>query len=84
MTIWARDNATGAIYSYPVSINTSNNLPTINPNGSSSPVAATSGTVITPAGSSLTSANDPAVASPGPLDNSSYPGLYAEDSSGNF
>jgi hypothetical protein len=81
LTIWARDNATGAIYSYPVSVD-GYGLPTLDHSNPSSPPTATSGTVITPAGSSLTSTGYPAVASPGPLDNSSYPGLYAEDSSG--
>ena len=90
LTIWARSNATGAIYSYPITLHTDvvNNttvyVPTLNPANPGSPPTATSGTVITPAGPSLTSTSYPAVASPGPLDNSSYPGLYAEDSSGNL
>ncbi|HEY1916174.1 MAG TPA: hypothetical protein VGH27_11435 [Streptosporangiaceae bacterium] len=83
LTIWARDNATGAIYSYPVTVD-GNGLPTLDKSNPGSPPTATSGTVITPAGASLTSTGYPAVASPGPLDNSSYPGLYAEDSSGNL
>jgi hypothetical protein len=83
LTIWARDNATGAIYSYPISIDSNgNNLPTLNLSAPGSPPAATSGTIITPAGSSLTASSYPAIASPGPLDNSSYPGLYAEDTTG--
>lgn len=82
LTIWARNNATGAIYSYPVSVD-GNGLSTLNAANPGSQPTATSGQVITPAESSLTSTTYPAVASPGPLDNSSYPGLYAEDSSGN-
>jgi hypothetical protein len=81
VTIWARDNLTGAIYSYPISID-ANGLPTLNPADPGSPPTATSGTIITPPGVSFTSSAYPAMASPGPLDNSSYPGLYAEDSSG--
>jgi hypothetical protein len=79
LTIWARNNATGAIYSYPVTIDP-NGLPTLNPATPGTPVSATSGQVIT--GLTLPASTYPAVASPGALDNSSFPGLYAEVTSG--
>jgi hypothetical protein len=78
-TIWARNNATGAISSYPITID-ANQLPTLNASSPGTPVTATSGTVIT--GITLPSSTYPAVASPGPLDNSSFPGLYAETTTG--
>jgi hypothetical protein len=79
LTIWARNNATGAIYSYPVTID-ANGLPTMNPASPGTPVSATSGPVIT--GLTLSASTYPALASPGALDNSSFPGLYAEATSG--
>ncbi len=66
-------------------------MPTLNSSNSSSPgtpVQASSGTTIS--GISLPTATNPAVASPGPLDGDSgssgdpgsYPGLYAETTTG--
>lgn len=81
LTIWARNNSTGTLYSYPLTIG-SDGLPTLNPSSPGTPVTATSGTVISLTGVTLSSANYPAVASPGALDNSSYPGLYAEQTGG--
>lgn len=81
LTLCARNNSTGTLYSYPITIG-SDGLPTLNPSSPGTPVAATSGTVISLTGVPLNSANYPAVASPGPLDNSSYPGLYAEQTTG--
>lgn len=81
LTLWARDNASGALYAYTLSIGT-DGLPTLNPAGSGAPIAATSGTAIQ--GLNALKASDyPAVGSPGPLDNSAYPGLYAEKTTGN-
>lgn len=76
LALWARDNATGALYSYPITIGSGQ--PTLNPGGG--PVAATSGAVIS--GVSLPKSGYPAVTSSGDVANSSYPGLYAEDTSG--
>lgn len=78
-TIWVRSNSTGTLYSYAVTI-ASDGDPTLNPSSPGTPVAATSGTVVS--GVTLSSSTYPAVASPGPLDNSSYPGLYAEQTTG--
>ena len=78
LALWARDNTTGALYSYPISI--ANGQPTLNPSSPSTPVTATSGAVIT--GITVPQSAYPAVMSPGPLDNSSYPGLYAETTTG--
>jgi len=79
LALWARNNSTGAIYSFPL-VTGSDGLPTLNPASPGTPVAATSGTVIT--GISLNPATYPAVASPGPLNNSAFPGLYAEQTTG--
>ncbi len=79
LTIWARNNTTGALYSYPITTD-ANGLPTLNPGSPGTPVTAASGTLIT--GLTLPQGTYPAVASPGPLNNSSYPGLYAETTTG--
>jgi hypothetical protein len=76
LTLWAVDNATGVLYSYPITIDAGQ--PTLNPGGG--PVAATSGTVIS--GVTLPQSSYPLVTSSGDVANSSYPGLYAEDTSG--
>jgi hypothetical protein len=76
LALWARDNSTGALYSYPISI--VNRQPTLNSGGG--PIGATSSTPM--GGVRLPQGTYPAVASPGALDNSSDPGLYAEDTSG--
>ncbi len=79
LTLWALDNATGAIYSYPITIDQASLQPTINPAGTGTPVTATSGTVVATIPASN---NYVAFASPGALDNSSFPGLYAESTTG--
>lgn len=79
LALWARNKSTGTIYTYAFSIG-SDGLPTLNASSPATPVAATSGTVIQNV--SLPANTYPAVASPGPLDNSAYPGLYAETTSG--
>ncbi|MGH3155245.1 MAG: hypothetical protein ACRDNF_01510, partial [Streptosporangiaceae bacterium] len=76
LALWAVDNATGVLYSYPITVDAGQ--PTLNPGGG--PVAATSGTVIS--GITLPQSSYPSVTSSGDVDNSSYPGLYAEDTSG--
>jgi hypothetical protein len=78
-TIWARNNSTGALYSYPITID-ANGLPTLDPASPATPVTATSGAVIS--GLTLPAATYPAAGSPGALDNSSYPGLFAAGTSG--
>lgn len=79
LALWARDKSTGTIYTYAFSM-ASDGLPTLNASSPGTPVAATSGTVIQNV--SLPANTYPAVASPGLLDNSAYPGLYAESTSG--
>ena len=39
LTLWARDNTTGQIYSYPISIDASD-LPTLNPTAAGTPIPA--------------------------------------------
>ncbi len=80
LTLWATQNSTGALYSYTFSIG-SDGLPTLNSSSPGTPVAATSGTLIPSL--SFPSSSYPTMASPGPLDNSSYPGLYVEYTGGN-
>jgi hypothetical protein len=79
LTIWARNNSTGTLYSYPITVD-ANGLPTLNPASPGTPVTPTSGTVIS--GLTLPAATYAAVSSPGAFDNSSNPGLYAENTSG--
>lgn len=80
LTLWVLDDVTGIIYSYPISI-ASDGLPTINPSGASTPVTMDSGTAML----NVNFVQDTwaSVASPGPLNNSSFPGLYAETTVGN-
>jgi hypothetical protein len=78
LTLWARDDATGTLWSYPISI--VHGQPTLNPLDPGTPITAGDGTQIGTI--SLPASAYPTVASPGPLDNSSYPGLYAEATSG--
>lgn len=85
-TLWARDNSTGVVYSWPLTLD-SNGVPGL---GMGTPVTATSGTVVS--GVTLTSTAYPVVASSGPLtggtcgtsDPTACPGLYAEDTQGNL
>lgn len=78
LTLWALNNATGAIYSYPITIDQASGQPTINPAGTGTPVTATSGPIVA---TIPTSNNYVAFASPGPLD-TAFPGLYAETTTG--
>jgi len=61
--LWARDDSTGELYSYPISL--VDNQPTLSPGSLGTPVAATSGTRI--GGISLPASAYPAVVSSGPL-----------------
>jgi hypothetical protein len=88
LTLWARDNATGAVYSWPLTLD-GNGVPELGTAAAGSPVTATSGTVL--AGVTLTAAAYPMVASSGPLTGgncasaaTACPGLYAQDASGDL
>jgi hypothetical protein len=89
LTLWTRDNSTGAIYSYPLTLD-SNGVPELGTAAVGAPVTATSGTVLS--GVTLTAAAYPVVASSGALtggtcaapDPTACPGVYAEDASGNL
>jgi len=89
LTLWARDDATGAISSWPLELD-SNGMPELGTTAVGAPVTATSGTVLS--GVTLTSAAYPQVVSSGPLtggtcgtaDPTACPGVYAEDASGNL
>lgn len=78
LTLWARDASTGDLYSYPLKLD-ANGLPV-----SLGPATGTgsAGTLIS--GLTLSATTYPTLASPGNLTGSGYPGLYAEDSSGNL
>ena len=95
--LWARDNSTGTLYSYPFVLS-SNDVPTMNPATPSSPIPAegtgTTGAPISGA-PTLTKAAYPTLTAALPLatgsggcstSNPGYycPGLYAEDTSGNI
>ena len=93
--LWARDNSTGALFSYPFVIS-SNKVPTLNPTTPSSPVPAegtgTTGTAITGA-PTLTKAAYPTLTAALPLasggcatgsPNFNCAGLFAVDASGNI
>ena len=95
--LWARDNSTGALFSYPFVLS-ANKVPTLNPTTPSSPIPAegtgTTGTPI-PAAPTLTKASYPTLTAALPLStgtggcstgNPSYycSGLYAIDTSGNI
>jgi hypothetical protein len=89
LTVWARNNSTGTIYSWPLKLD-SNGVPELGTASVGTPVTATSGTVVS--GVSLTAAGFPNVVSSGPLtggtcgtsDLTACPGVYAEDSQGNL
>jgi hypothetical protein len=89
LTLWARDNSTGVIYSWPLRLD-SNGVPELGTASVGTPVTATSGTVVS--GVTLTSAAYPTVISSGPLtggtcgtsDLTACPGVYAEDAQGNL
>jgi hypothetical protein len=78
LTLWARVNSTGKVYSFPVLID-ANGLPTLNVAHPGQLVTPTQGTLLP--GISLPATQYPAVASPG--DAIGLPNLYAVDSSGN-
>jgi hypothetical protein len=87
LTLWARNNSTGVIYSWPLKLDASG-VPELGT--ADAPVTATSGTVVS--GVTLTSAAYPTVLSSGPLtsgtcgtaDLTACPGLYAEDTHGSI
>jgi hypothetical protein len=89
LTLWARDDGTGVIYSWPLTLD-SNGVPELGTASVGAPVTATSGTVVS--GVTLTSAAYPTVISSGPLtggtcgtaDVTACPGIYAEDNDGNL
>jgi hypothetical protein len=89
LTLWARDNSTGVIYSWPLTLD-SNGVPELGTASAGVPVSATSGTVV--GGVTLTSDAYPLAVSSGPLaggtcgtsDQNACPGIYAEDTSGNL
>jgi hypothetical protein len=69
LTIWAYNTTTGNMYSYPISL--VSGVPSLSATGA--PVTAGSGTAVF---TYTVTSGTPVVASPGPLDNSSFPGLY--------
>ena len=89
LTLWARDNSTGVIYSWPLTLD-SNGMPELGTASVGAPVTATSGTVVS--GVTLTSAAYPFAVSSGPLTGgtcgtsnpTACPGIYAEDTSGDL
>jgi hypothetical protein len=88
LTVWARDNSTGTLYSWPLTLD-SNGVPELGTAAVGEPVAATSGSVVS--GLSLPSASYPFVVSSGALTGGSCgtvatacAGLYAEDTAGNL
>lgn len=88
-SLWARDDSTGVIYSWPLRLD-ANGVPALGPAGASAPVTATSGTVVS--GVTLSAAGYPFAVSSGPLtggacaaaDLTACPGLYAQDPAGNI
>jgi len=89
LTLWARDDSTGVIYSWPLTLD-SNGVPKLGSGSVGAPVTATSGTVV--GGVTLTSTAYPFAVSSGPLtggacgagDPTACPGIYAEDTSGDL
>jgi len=89
LTLWARDKSTGAIHSWPLTLD-SNQVPELGTASVGAPVTATSGTVV--AGVSLPATAFPDVVSSGALtgdtcngkDMTACPGVYAEDTQGNL
>jgi hypothetical protein len=89
LALWARDNSTGTIYSWPLKLD-SNGVPELGTAGVGAPVTATSGTVV--GNVSLTASAYPDVVSSGPLtggtcastDLTACPGVYAEDAKGDL
>jgi hypothetical protein len=92
-TLWARDNSTGKMYSYPFIADPATGIPTLNPAHPGTPVPAegtgTTGAQIT--GISLPTSSFPTVTSPGALTagtctagSVTCPGLYAQDTAGSI
>ena len=77
LSLWARDTSNGALYSYPLKLD-ANGLPV-----SLGPATGT-GSTGTSIGLTLMAGTYPTLASPGDLTGSGFPGLYAEDTSGNL
>ena len=84
LTLWARDNTTGQIYSYPITLD-ANNLPTLNPTAAGTPIPAegAGSTGILLPGITLPAASYPTIASTGDSTATAGPSLYAIDTSGN-
>ncbi|QMU75730.1 LamG domain-containing protein [Streptacidiphilus sp. PB12-B1b] len=86
-TLWARNNATGQLYSYPLTLNTSSfQLPVLTAPGSSA-VAGSSTEAGTPFGPSLPTSTYPTVASPGDVNSpggtaDGAPDLYVTNANG--
>lgn len=79
LTLWARDTTTGNLYSYPLNLDSATGLPkSLGP----ATGTGTAGTLIT--NITLPAATYPTLTSPGDLTGSGFPGLYAEDTSGNL
>lgn len=89
LTLWARNNSTGAISSWPLNLD-SNGVPELGTASAGTPVTAASGAVVS--GVTMTAAAYPVVVSSGPLtggacgtaDPTACPGVYAEDTSGDL
>jgi hypothetical protein len=90
LTLWARNNSTGAIYSWPLTLSASNVPQLGTAAGTAGPVTASSGAVVP--GVTLTAAAYPTLVSSGPLaagtcsssNAMACPGVYAEDPQGNL
>jgi Concanavalin A-like lectin/glucanases superfamily len=76
--LWARDTATGALYRYPLKLNASGLPASLGPATGTGSTGTLIGNVTLPAGTY------PTLASPGDLTGNGFPGLYAEDTSGNL
>jgi hypothetical protein len=93
-TLWARDNSTGDLYSYPFALDPASNIPTLDPAhpGTPVPAEATGTTATQISGITLPQSSFPTVTSPGPLTGGACttagsvtcPGLYAEDTTGSI
>jgi hypothetical protein len=83
LQIWARDNTTGALYSYVITLDTNGN-PTLSPGGSCpAPVTPEGCAATLIPGITLTQAAYPVIASAGDNSTGTPPALYAIDTSGN-
>jgi hypothetical protein len=80
LTLWTRQNSTGTIYSYPITL--INHIPTLNPANPGTPITATSGSVLRGFTSLLPAATYPTIASTGDTNTSTGPSLYTISTSG--